>query len=789
MAEIHTPQAVSDLVTRFEEQRDHYKLPSYKEAQLRQDFINPFFRALGWDMDNIQGYAEAYRNVIHEDAIRIGGGVKAPDYSFRIGGVRKFFVETKKPGTTIKTDPEAAFQVRRYAWSAKLPLSILTNFEEFAVYDCRIKPAKDDNANKARVFYTQFTSYQKDWDWIASIFAKNSILRGSFDKYADQNKAKRGTAEVDDDFLSTIETWRTEFASNLIRRNSKLTKHELNFAVQRIIDRTIFLRICEDRGIEHYGRLLGLTRGEHLYYRLCDLFREADDRYNSGLFHFKTEAGRHELPDGLTLRLHLDDKLIRVVLQQLYYPDSPYEFSVFSADILGQVYEQFLGKVIRLTTNNRAVVEGKPEVKKAGGVYYTPTYIVDYIVKHTVGKLVEGRTIADVRKLRMLDPACGSGSFLINAYQYLLDWHLNWYIQNDPTKWTKGRRQALVQMGNAWRLTIAERKRILVENMYGVDIDAQAVEVTRLSLLLKVLEGETDQTLQPLLFGLRERALPDLGDNIKCGNSLISSDFYRQPELPMLTEEERQRINVFDWDGEDGFPEIMASGGFDAVIGNPPYIFTRELLSSAERNYFAKKYSLSWEKHNTFFLFMEAQLKLLKQNGRGSFIVPNSWLTIESGQLIREKIIEHLDAVVDFNYLVFPKVSMEPSIFVVTGRKNVSGVDVLRVRSKEEFFGEAPGQADRSLWRQAGFRIVFAASDEASRIFETVRTRSREIGDVFEVKTGLQAYEKGKGTPPQTAKQVKEHVFDRIGKMEGPHILIWKAKMLAAFKCAGLAAG
>jgi len=717
-------------------------------------------------MDNLEGHAEAYRDVVHEDVVRIGGAVKAPDYSFRIAGVRKFFVESKKPHTVIKDDPESAFQVRRYAWSAKLPLSILTNFEEFAVYDCRIKPAKDDPASKARVFYLEHAHYGEAWDWINSIFSKNAILKGSFDKFAEQNKTKHGTAEVDDDFLATIETWRLELARNLALRNTKLTQRELNFSVQRIIDRIIFLRICEDRGIENYGRLLGLAGSQRIYARLCDRFQEADGRYNSGLFHFKSEPSRHELPDELTLRLSLDDKLLRDVFQGLYYPDSPYEFSVISADILGQAYEQFLGKVIRLTTGHRAVIEDKPEVKKAGGVYYTPAYIVDYIVQHTLGQLVEGGTLAEVAKLRILDPACGSGSFLIAAYQFLLNWHLEWYMGNDPRKWAKGRRQALVQTGSTWRLTIAERKRILLQNIYGVDIDPQAVEVTKLSLLLKVLEGETDQTLQPLLYGLHERALPDLGDNIKCGNSLIQSDFYHQGELPLLTDDERQRINVFDWKGKNGFPEIMNSGGFDAVIGNPPYIFTRELLSSAERAYFAKNYALSWEKHNTFLLFMEAQLRLLKQSGRGSFIVPNSWLTIESGRLIRERVIQQLALIADLNYLVFPKVSMEPSIFVITGKKNPEPVKVLRVRSKDEFLRGTFAIADRVLWGRSGNRIVIASSDKAGVILERVRVESRELGTAFEVKTGLQAYEKAKGTPPQTASDVRDHVFDRSEKVD-----------------------
>ncbi|HMK61173.1 MAG TPA: TaqI-like C-terminal specificity domain-containing protein [Dissulfurispiraceae bacterium] len=563
------PKAISDLIERFERNRESYKSPHYNETQLRREFLDPFFKTLGWDVDNEQGYAEAYKDVIHEDAIKIGGGVKAPDFCFRIGGARKFFLEAKKPSVSIKDEPSPAYQLRRYAWSAKLPLSILSDFEELAVYDCRIRPDKSDKASAARIFYCTASEYAEKWDWIAGHFSRDAVLKGSFDKYAESAKAKKGTAEVDTAFLAEIENWRKMLAGNLALRNAALSQRELNFAVQRIIDRIIFLRICEDRGIENYGQLLSLINGNRTYTRLCQMFQSADDRYNSGLFHFKKEKDRHEAPDELTLDLQVDDKLLREILAGLYYPDSPYEFSVLPADILGQVYEQFLGKVIRLTPGHRAVIDDKPEVKKAGGVYYTPTYIVDYIVRQTVGKLAEGKTPAQVAKMRIVDPACGSGSFLIGAYQYLLDWHRDWYMKDDPAKWAKGRKPALVQAYTGeWRLTIDERKRILLNNIYGVDIDSQAVEVTKLSLLLKVLEGETEQSLQTLRL-FHGRALPDLGDNIKCGNSLIGPDFYEQQMLP-LDEDERLRINVFDWQAE--FSEVFKAGGFDAVIGNPPYI-------------------------------------------------------------------------------------------------------------------------------------------------------------------------------------------------------------------------
>jgi hypothetical protein len=387
------------------------------------------------------------------------------------------------------------------------------------------------------------------------------------------------------------------------------------------------LRICEDRGIENYGRLYALLNGETVYARMFELFRLADERYNSGLFHFRYEKERPTAPDELTPSLVIDDKVLKEVIKNLYYPESPYEFSVLPADILGQVYEQFLGKVIRLTPAHQAKVEDKPEVKKAGGVYYTPTYIVDYIVKNTVGKLLEGKNPRQAEKIKILDPACGSGSFLLGAYQKLLDWHIDWYMKSRGSAFTEsgcataaGKRSknpVIYQtQGGGWRLTTSERKRILLNNIYGVDIDPQAVEVTKLSLLLKVLEGESQETIERYLRFYRERALPDLGSNIKCGNSLIGPDFYEGKQINLFDEEERYRVNAFDWQKE--FPEIFnrRNPGFDAVIGNPPYInLKRGFLSDYEKGYFDLKYTTAAGQYDAFMLFIEKALRLLALGG------------------------------------------------------------------------------------------------------------------------------------------------------------------------------
>jgi len=674
------PSVIHDLCERYERNRESYRSDAYNEAQARQEFINPLFKQLGWDMDNEQGYAEAYKDVVHEDSLRVGTQLKAPDYGFRIGGQRKFFLEAKKPRVSVVDSKDPAYQLRRYAWSAKLPLSVLTNFAEFAVYDCRWKPEVSDAAGKHRVEYFTYEQFETKWDYLINTFSRDAILKGSFDKYAQGMKGKRGTQEVDSEFLKEIELWREVLARNLRLRNKDMSIEELNFSVGRIIDRIIFLRVCEDRGIEEYGQLEALLKGSNVYDGLVKLFRRADERYNSGLFHFQKEKGRGEQPDTLTPGLIVDDKILKDVLRTLYYPQSPYEFRVFPADILGQVYEQFLGKVI-VKSGKTVDVEEKPEVRKAGGVYYTPTYIVDYIVKHTVGKLVEGKTPDEVSKLRVLDPACGSGSFLIGAYQYLLDWHLAYYVGADGNPPASGKSetakrkptppnppahrgggQRIYETPSGWRLTLAERKRILLNNIYGVDIDGQAVEVTKLSLLLKVLEGANAAEVQGEL-ALRHHALPDLSDNIKCGNSLVGPDIRKQ--FPDLAAEELERINPFDWQAE--FKDVFKQGGFDAVIGNPPWgaDIDNEML------YFHAKYPKSTTQHtNSYKLFVDLACGLTKPAGLASMIIPNSLLRQPRTVDVRKLLLERtLIVVVDLGEDVFVNVEQPTCIFVVRNEK------------------------------------------------------------------------------------------------------------------------
>jgi type I restriction-modification system DNA methylase subunit len=795
------PDEILHLVERFQLNLEAYRSGQYNETQLRREFLDPFFSALGWDVENKQGYAEAYKDVIHEDAIKVGGATKAPDYCFRIGGTRKFFVEAKKPSVNLRDEISPAYQLRRYAWSAKLPLSILTDFDEFAVYDCRAKPGRADTAATARTLYVEFKEYPERWEEISSIFSRDAVLKGSFDRYAESTKAKKGTAEVDDAFLKEIESWRDTLARTIALRNTDLTQRQLNSAVQRTIDRMIFLRICEDRGIETYGALMALLNGEHVYKRLCELFHRADEKYNSGLFHFRLERDRLEKPDELTLSLSIDDKPLKEIIRNLYYPDSPYEFSVLPADILGQVYEQFLGKVIRLTAGHRAVIEDKPEVKKAGGVYYTPTYIVDYIVKNTVGKLltpsvlrtsppyqggdregVEKRALTpkQASKLRILDPACGSGSFLIGAYQYLLDWHRDWYVKDGAKKWATGRSPVLYQVsGGDWRLTTTERKRILLNNIYGVDIDPQAVEVTKLSLLLKVLEGENEQTISRQLKMFHERALPDLGSNIKCGNSLIGPDFYEGKQLSLLDEEERLRINVFDWNKEfpeifppspqgggrgevitkdESGPSIRSGQGFDAVIGNPPYGIP---FQKSELEYLLRVFPDCRKQPDSYMFFMVRSFTLLRKDGLLSLIVPNTFCDLESCDQFRKWLLVNtkLRELWQSGW-AFKSAVVDTLVFLLENER-ISGNVWVTVSLDERIYRRELQEFLSNELIKIDYR-----NSQSDRLLLTKATQGRKrlVGDLATVKAGVKMYEKGKGTPPQTDKIMQDRPFSIRGK-------------------------
>ena len=706
---------ISGLIRKFEEQYDYYKNSDYNETQTRNELIDPFFSALGWDIYNEHNYAESYREVIHEDKLKIEGASKAPDYSFRlVGGKRLFFVEAKKPSISVKEGIQPAYQVRRYGWSAKHPISIITDFEEFSVYDCTKKPNPYDKPSVARIKYLTYQDYLREFDFIWETFSKEHVLKGSFDKFVQSDAPKRGTTTVDKDFLESLDRWRTYLATNISWNNKNLDEDEINFAVQQIIDRIIFLRIAEDRRIEPYGSLKHTLEYGDYYSNLFLQFKKADEKYNSGLFDFKR--------DRISESLRIENKVLKTIISELYYPESPYEFSVLPIEILGSAYEQFLGKVIRITPAHHAKVEEKPEVRKAGGVYYTPQYIVDYIVKNTVGKIIEGKTPEEVSKIKIVDPACGSGSFLIGVLQYLFDYHRDYYIiQGSPAK--RGKDNPMTPDGH---LSTAEKKRILLNNIYGVDLDTNAVEVTKLSLLLKCLEGETDASINHQLMLFNERVLPSLDDNIKNGNSLIGTDYYDT----QIDFGEEKRIRPFNW--QKAFPEVFKQNGFDAVIGNPPYGVVYE---EDQKRYFTSNYKTVEGRYDNFELFIEKGLTLLSEDGLLSFIIPSPFLTNLFSRKLRQHIVTNysLKEIDSFSMPVFEDPTVHTCIIIIDLIKRSQNKIAIKnqINSIEKLYSQETFHiSQEEIKNKKNFIIDVFINPTAKIIVEKLLISSTPLGEI-----------------------------------------------------------
>ncbi len=653
MTKEQAKESITKLVDRFREHREQYHAPDYNEAKTRQDFINPFFKALGWDIDNERGDSESYREVIYEDKVFVRGKAKAPDYGFRLQGSGKsrlFYVEAKKPSVKppLKLNRESAYQLRRYGSSAQAGVSILTNFEDFIIYDCSRVPNVDDSASVARLKHIHFEDYATEFDFIYDTFSHEAVTKGRFDKFVQNDANKKGKDTLDKRFVQSLDEWRQYLAKSMATSNRKLDDEQLNFAVQLTIDRLIFLRFCEDRAVEPYGQLQkAVTKGDS-YKNLFTLFKLADDKYNSGLFDFEK--------DKLTPSLKVDNKVMKNIIDELYYPQCNFEFSVMPVEILGNAYEQFLGKVIRITPARSVKIEEKPEVRKAGGVYYTPQYIVEYIVKNTVGKLIEDKTPKEISAIKIVDPACGSGSFLLGAFDFLLSHHIDWYHKNGfATK--KGKDNPFTPQGT---LTTHEKKRILINNIFGVDIDANAVEVTKLSLLLKCMEGETEASIHQQMAMFHERVLPDLDNNIKDGNSLIDTDFY-DSQIDLGYE---RKIKPFSW--HKGFPNVFKQGGFDAVIGNPPYVRQELLLDFKE--YFESHFKVYHGMADLYSYFIERGIQLLNGTGLFGIIVANKWMRANYGEPLRKWLKgQSLHQIIDFGDLpVFQSATTYPCILIAS---------------------------------------------------------------------------------------------------------------------------
>src|SRR3989338_8135429 len=526
---------IQELINDFKSNYQKYK--KELEANTETKLIEPLFQILGWSKNDFIKREKAHR----------GEKSGFADYAFYVGDRIVFFLEAKKIG--IPLEKEANKQVISYALSRKVPLAISTNFEQMNIF-C----VEQENALK-----NVFRCFRQPEDYITNFadlwfLSKESFEQGLLLKKAEDEGRLKRRISIDKPLLEDFMRIRSLIANDIEKNYpAKYNINEKDEIIQRIIDRLIFIRRSEDVGINPDNLTLEEIKhlpGDKAYPRLKHIFSNYDDKYNSGLF----TPNKDNDCDKITI----DGEIIKKLIYYLYESHNKeyvYNFEWIDADILGQVYEQYLGKILAQTKSGKAKLKEGQAHRKEQGIYYTPPYVVDYIVKNTVCELLKDKKV-DANKIKILDPACGSGSFLIKAFDYI-----HKHLSNGET----AKQHRLDSQGS-----YSIKTEILKNNIFGVDLDNKAVEITKLNLLLKAAE--------------KFRKLPKELDNHICwGNSLIEDESFP---------------HAFKWEGD------FQEGTFDVVIGNPPYV-RPENVDKNEREYYlnSNKYDKFFGRFDIYILF------------------------------------------------------------------------------------------------------------------------------------------------------------------------------------------
>jgi len=625
-------QKISRLVKEFSEYTKE-ELDKKSEFQIQTEFIDPLFEALGWDMR---------KDVEREERILKGRA----DYIFRIGNKESLVVEAK--GTNVSLREEQGRQAVSYAYHRKIKFSILTNFKYFRVYHAL---SNIKHIDKNLLFWLEFKDFEKEFEklWLIS---KENFDRDETDKLLSKKDEKK-FKPIDDAILIDLLEFRRLLSKDLKSKRTHLEDKEIDEIVQILIDRLIFMRSVEDKGLEGNDFLLKIVNDVkeghtdmNLWAVLKAQFKRFDNNYNSKLFSESI----------LEKEGFFDRDILIKVIKGLYFGTQDhqerYMFNEIPVDLLGRIYEQYLGVVLS-GTEKRVRLDLASGKRKKMGIYYTPKYIVDYILDNTLVKYAKNKTLDEIIKMKIIDPACGSGSFLVDAFE-----ELKKIVEERLRNGEKSESSQFSYFKG--RLDLGQKAALLQRCIYGVDLDEKAVELAQLNLLLKILEEETRDT--------KKKILPNMKDNIKNGNSLISDSRYDK---------------AFNWNAQ--FSEIFKEGGFDIVIGNPPYVDYSKIKGTDYFNkiYESTKVNENIVKYNLFQLFIEKSIRLLKNSGMFGFINPNTYLSTQNAFALRRLMLEEISLrkIIDVSHLkVFKDASTYPVITIFKKGKeknNKLGVAVI----------------------------------------------------------------------------------------------------------------
>lgn len=629
-------KTIQTLVEKYKSNRDFYRTSNFNETQVRNEFLDPLFEALGWDIRNMSGKKTNEREVLLEESLKANAAThsKKPDYTFRLFGERKFFLEAKKPCVDISIDDNPAKQVRRYGYTANLKISVLSNFEDLYIYDTSYKVEDGDTLTKARIKAYHYTDYENAVEELLELIGKESVYTGRFEEVWNNVELNVIHQSVDSMFLEQINQWRLMLGQQILSYVPDIDIDYLGDIVQSYINKILFLRVCEDRNIETYQRLLTIA-DHNSHEELVAKFRDADNKYNSGLFE---ELISEEVIGNISSSFW-------TIIRQLYFPESPYSFTVLSSDILGRIYEIFIAEKLAVVDGVLKIVK-KPENTERD-IVTTPNFVVREILRQTVVEIIQGKTANEVNNLKCADIACGSGAFLLELYQLLYDSLVDYYLENDRSK--------LLQTSiDTYKLPYEMKRNLLLSCVYGVDKDFNAVEACKFGLLLKLLEDEDVNSLSSF-----HPILPDLSNNIFYGNSLLSTS-----DVP---KDDALEVNPFDFNDKV----------FDLIVGNPPYMKTEDIkaFTPKEKSLYEKgnRYRSAYKQYDKYFLFIERALSLLKPDGYLGYIVPSKFMKVGAASELRNLIAKnaYLKNITSFGaHQVFTDKSTYTCIIVLEKKKH-----------------------------------------------------------------------------------------------------------------------
>lgn len=645
-------EQLAGLVERYQSFKREGRLNLSSEETIRT-WINELLSIFDWDvMDTSQILQEKVLSPEEKRRIEeIGSTSTRPDYTFKLGNQKLTFLDAKAVSVNIETNNASAFQIKSYGWSILAPCAFLTNFEELAIYDCTYVPNQEQQANLGRT-YLKINEYVDNFEVLENHLLKTNIVNGSLEKlYSNTLKNVSSIQKLSPDFVfaEQLLKFRLSLAKNIIVRNTTLIDGNtelLSYLTQVIINRIIFIRICEARRIEREGLLLSFLENDFWASFKTSSYNEFFEHYDGPLFDRINDLQS----------LEIDNAVIKELIDLLYYP-SPYRFEVIPTELLSDIYEIFLSK--KLVIEDGEVSEKlKLEYIKTNGAISTPQFLVQDLLKRTIlkEKLVE-QGYESLLNTKILDFACGSGIFLIEAFDYLQDIIVDYYTQNPSTDYST----LFFQNSDVTTLTIEGKRQLISNCIYGVDIDPEAVEVARMSLSLKVVDSsEYYQNYQEIgIYG--SQILNNVGNNIKCGNTLVSTDVSTKYPQILSDQDQLFRTNAFDYDSANGFSEIFnAKGGFDYIIGNPPYVEVKNynVEYPIMHQYLKDEYETTKNgKIDLAVAFMERAISILNDTGKLGLIVQRRFFKTDYGKKFREYITSEqlLSQVIEFeSSKIFP---------------------------------------------------------------------------------------------------------------------------------------